>query len=147
MAEPEDLLTKADALMARHRPARTGAEPYAEIPVLDEVVDLPAESDDPPVLTELVERDPGEPTLVEPALPPEKQCDELAASMQASLLAVLQPEIDTLIEERLKENLAPLVERLFNDLRGDLQLIARDTLSDAIKLAVEREIERRRSAN
>ena len=135
MAEPEDLLSKADALMARHRPARTGAEPYAEIPVLDEVVDLPPESDDPPLLTE----------LAEPAPLDEEQIEALAASIRASLLAALQPEIDTLIEERLKEALAPRVERIFDDLRGDLQLIAREILSDAINIAVEQERERRKS--
>jgi hypothetical protein len=37
MAESDDLLAKADALMARHRPGQ--AEPNTEIPVLDEVVD------------------------------------------------------------------------------------------------------------
>ncbi len=134
MAEPEDLLGKADALMARHRPSRTAAEPYAEIPVLDEVVEIPPDGDDPPVLTELVLSAPAE----------EEQINALAASIRASLLAGLQPEIDALIEERLKQALAPLVERLFNDLRGDLQLIAREILSDAIGTAVEREIERRK---
>src|SRR5450759_928400 len=137
MAEPEDLLSKADALMARHRPARTGAEPYAEIPVLDEVVDIPPESDDPPLLTE----------LTGPAPLDEEQIEALAASIRASLLAALQPEIDTLIEERLKEALAPLVERIFDDLRGDLQLSAREILSDAINIAVEQERERRKSGD
>ncbi len=135
MAEPEDLLSKADALMARHRPARTGAEPYAEIPLLDEVVDLPPENDDPPLLTE----------LAGPAPADEEQIEALAASIRASLLAALQPETDTLIEQRLKQDLAPLVERLFNELRADLQLIARDTLSKAINTAIEREVERRKS--
>ncbi len=134
MAEPEDLLGKADALMARHRPSRTAAEPYAEIPVLDEVVEILPDGDDLPVLTELVLSAPAE----------EEQINALAASIRASLLAGLQPEIDSLIEERLKQALAPLVERLFNDLRGDLQLIAREILSDAIGTAVEREIERRK---
>lgn len=134
MAEPEDLLGKADALMARHRPARTAAEPYAEIPVLDEVVEILPDGDDLPVLTELVLSAPAE----------EEQINALAASIRASLLAGLQPEINSLIEERLKQALAPLVERLFNDLRGDLQLIAREILSDAIGTAVEREIERRK---
>ena len=135
MAEPEDLLSKADALMSRHRPARTGGEPYAEIPVLDEIVDLPPEGDDPPVLTELARSAPlGE-----------EQIDALAASISASLLAALQPEIDTMIEEHLKESLAPRVERIFDDLRGDLQLIAREILSDAIHGAVEQELERRKS--
>ena len=135
MAEPEDLLSKADALMARHRPARTGAEPYAEIPVLDEVVDLPPVSDDPPVLTE----------LAGPAPLDEEQIEALAASIRAWLLAALQPEINTLIEERLKQGLAPRVERIFDDLRGDLQQIAREILSDTINTAVEQELERRKS--
>lgn len=135
MAEPDDLLSKADALMSRHRPARTGAEPYAEIPVLDEIVDLPSDGDEPPLLTELA-----------PSAPPgEEEIRALAASISASLLAQLQPEIDTLIGEHLQESLAPRVERIFDDLRGDLQLIAREILSDAIHTAVERELERRKS--
>ena len=53
MPEPDDLLSKADALMARHRPGRPGAEPHAEIPVLSEVVERSAARDDLPMLTEL----------------------------------------------------------------------------------------------
>jgi len=132
MAEPEDLLSKADALMARHRPARTGAESYAEIPVLDEVVDLPPESDDPPLLTELAPLH-------------EEQIEALAASIRASLLAGLQPKIDALIEQRLKDGLSPLVERMFSELRDDLQLIAREIVGDAINSAVEQELDRRKS--
>lgn len=131
MAEPEDLLSKADALMARHRPARAGAAPYAEIPVLDEVVDLPPASGDLP-------------SVAEPAGPPfpdGERTEALAANIRASLLAALQPEIDSLIEERLKEGLAPLLESLF----GDLQVLARASLSDAIKAAVEQEFERRKA--
>ena len=135
MAEPEDLLSKADALMARHRPGRTAAEPYAEIPVLNEVVDLTRENDGLPALTE----------LPRPAPLDEEQIEALAERLRASLLAALQPEIDTLIEERLKQDLAPLVERIFDDLRGDLQLIAREILSDAINTAVEQELDRRKS--
>jgi hypothetical protein len=131
MAEPEDLLGKADALMARHRPARTAAGPYTEFPVLDEVVDLPRASDDLPVLTE----------RVGPASVEEKQTEALAASIRASLLAALQPEINSLIEARLQEGLAPLLERLF----GELQLIARESLSEAINAAVEQELKRRKS--
>jgi hypothetical protein len=135
MAEPEDLLSKADALMARHRPARTGAEPYSEFPVLDEVVDLLRASDDLPVLTE----------RVGPVSLDKAQTEALAESVRASLLAALQSEINSLIEARLQEGLAPRVEKLFGELRGDLQLIAREILSDAIDIAVEKELERRKS--
>jgi hypothetical protein len=147
MAKPEDLLSKADALMARHRPARTGTELRAEIPVLNEVMELPLGSGDPPLLTELVEPDAIAPDRVAAGPLHPEQSAALAASLHASLLAALQPQIDSLIEKRLKESLEPLVEKLFYDLRGELQLIARDTLSDAIKLAVEREIERRESGD
>lgn len=135
MAEPEDLLGKADALMARHRPPRIAAEPDTGIPVLDEVVELTGDGDDLPVLTELV-------------LPPrggEEQIKALVQSIRESLLAGLHPEIDALIEERLKDGLSPLVERMFHELRGDLQLIAREILGDAIHSAVEQELERRNS--
>ena len=135
MLEPEDLLRKADALMARHRQPRTGAEPYAEIPVLDEVVEPAPDGDDWPVLTELV--------LPEPA--DEEQIEALAASIRASLLAELQPQIDVLIDQRLKDGLSPLVDRMFHELRGDLQRIAREILGDAISIAVEQELERRKS--
>jgi len=134
MVEPEDLINKADALMARHRPPRPSAEPYAAIPVLDEVVEIRPEGDDLPVLTE----------FVLPAPVDEEQIKTLAASIRASLLAGLQPEIDALIDERLKDDMAPLVERIFHELRNDLQLMARDILSDAIHAAVEQELERRK---
>ena len=147
MAEPEDLLGKADALMARHRPGRTGIESYPEIPVLDEVADLPPESGDLPVLTELVEPDLVEPELVEPDLLPEEHPEALAASLRASVLARMQPEIDAMIEERLKHDLAPIVDRLIDELRGDLQLIAREILGDAIDTALEQKPERRESGD
>ena len=135
MAEPEELLGRADALMARHRPARPGAQPYAEIPVLDEVVELPRENDDLPLLTE----------LVEPASPDAAQTESLAAGIRASLLAVLQPEIDAVIEKRLADGLTPLVEKMLHQLRGDLQSIAREVLVNAIHAAVEQELGRRKS--
>jgi hypothetical protein len=133
MAEPEDLLSRADALMARHHPERTGAEPQPEIPVLDEVVDISPEHDVLPLPN----------GRAGPATLDEEQIEALAASIRASLLAALQPEIDSLIEKQLTQGLAPLLERLF----GELQLIARETLSDAIYTAVEQELERRKSGS
>jgi hypothetical protein len=155
MADPEDLLGKADALMARHRPGRTGTYPYADIPVLEEVVDLAAADDGLPVLAEMVELDRAatrrfgsdriEPGRVEPGLLDQAQPAASALDMHASVLAALQPEIDRLIEERLKLTLEPLLVRLFEDLQGELKSIAQATLSEAIHTAVERELGRRRS--
>ena len=134
MAEPDDLLSKAYALMARHHPGRAPAAHYAEIPVLDEVVDFLPESDDLPLLTE----------YVVPAPPDEEQIKALAASIRASLLVELQPRIDALIDQRLRDDLAPMVERVLDGLRGDLQPIAREILGEAIHAAVEQELDRRK---
>ena len=135
MAESDDLLGKADALMARHRSPRAASAQYTEIPVLDEVVDPAADSGDVPELTE----------YVRPAPLGVEQLRALAASIRASLLTELQPEIDFLVEERLTAALVPLVERLLGELRGDLQLVAREILRDAINAAVEKEFDRRDS--
>lgn len=132
MAEPDDLLGKADALMARHHPGRAPAVRYAEIPVLDEVVDLAAENDDLPLLTE----------TVVPAAPSEAQLEALAQDIRAALLERLQPEIDALIEQGLRDRLSPLVAKLFEDLRGELQQMAREVLGEAIHAAVEQEMHR-----
>jgi hypothetical protein len=155
MADLEDLLGKADALMARHRPGRTGTYPYADFPVLEEVVDLAAADDGLPVLAEMVELDRAathrfgsdgiEPGRVEPGLLDEAQPAAPAQDMHASVLAALQPEIDRLIEERLKLTLEPLLVKLFEDLQGELKSIAHATLNEAIHTAVERELGRRRS--
>ena len=136
-AEPDDLLRKADALMARHRPGQVEAPRYADIPVLDEVVDPGTDGDDPPLLTECVVTAP----------PSEAQLNELAQQIRETLLQNMQPEIQALIEDRLKERLSPLVERLFTELRDDLQRLARDILDDAILVAIEQELEKRRSGD
>ena len=133
MVEPEDLLGKADALMARHRAPRAGAGQDADFPVLDEVVQLPAGSGD------LLAR--SQPFL---SRADEEHIDALAARIRASLLARLQAEIDVLIEERLNAVVSPLIERTIRDLRGELQLKARDVLGDAIHAAVKQEFERRK---
>lgn len=133
-SEPDDLLSKADALMARHHPGRAPVALHAEIPVLDEVVDVLPESDELPLLTE----------TVVPGLMDEEQIQALVASIRDSLLARLQPEIDALVEQGLKDGLAPLVENMFDGLRGDLQLIGREILSGAIHTAVEQELDRRK---
>lgn len=134
-SEPDDLLGKADALMARHHPGRPAGMRIPEIPVLEEAVDFPTGGGDLPVLTEYVVTAP----------PDEEEIEALAANIRAGLLAELQPEIDALIEDRLRESLSPLIESVFDDLRGRLQLSAREILDDALHTALEKELRRRRS--
>ncbi len=135
MAEPDDLLGKADALMARHRLGRPDLEAYAEIPVLHDVVEAGAAREDLPVLTELAQA----------PVPVQEQAEALAQGLRASLLTALQPALDQLIETRLQERLEPLFEKMSNGLRADLQQIAREFLSEAINNAVAKELDRRKS--
>jgi hypothetical protein len=145
MAEPEELLDKADALMARHRKPRTPADPAAGIPVLTDVVNALHGNDG---RSGVVSGDGGLPVLTE-SVPHEQIEDvstqDLRARIHAALLTELQPEIDMQVEERLKYTLEPLVEKMFSDLRGDLQAISREILTDAIRTAVERELDRHKA--
>jgi hypothetical protein len=136
-SEPDDLLSKADALMARSHPGRAPAAPYAEIPVLDEVVDFLPESGDLPLLTEVVIDAPLD----------DEQIEAMVESIRSSLLSELQPRIDALIDQRLSDDLAPMVERMFDGLRGELQTIAHEILGDAIQSAVEQELEKRKTVD
>lgn len=133
MAEPEDLLGKADALMARHRAPHAEEGQAADFPVLDEVVQLPAGSGEPLARSQ--------PFL---SRADEERVNALAARISASLLARLQPEIDALIEGRLDAVLTPLVDRTVHDLRGELQLKAREVLGEAIRAAVKQEFDQRK---
>jgi hypothetical protein len=133
--EPDDLISKADALMARSHPGGAAAASYAEIPVLDEVVDFLPGGDDLPLLTEVVIDAPLE----------DEQIEAMVDSIRSSLLIELQPRIDALIDQRLRDDLAPMVERVFDGLGGELQTIAREILGDSIQSAVEQELERRKS--
>ena len=135
--EPDDLLGKADALMARQHPGRTVATRHPGIPVLEEIVEFPPGFDDLPLLTEYIVS----------AQPDAEQMQALAASIRAELLAGLQPRIDTLIEKRLKEGLAPLIESMYDELRRKLQRTAREILDDALRDALEQELQRRKSGS
>jgi hypothetical protein len=132
-SEPDDLLSKADALMARHHPGRATAAHYPDIPILDEIVESPPAENELPLLTEYVVTAPLN----------EEQTAALAASISASVLAELQPRIGALIDERLRDGAAPTVDRLLRLLRGSLKLIAQDILGDAVRRAVDAELERR----
>ena len=135
LAKADDLLEKADALMARHRLGQPSSDVYPEIPVLHEVLDPGAAHDDLPVLTELAAA----------PVPDIAQADALAQNLRATLLTQLQPAFDRLIEAGVKQRLEPLIERILGDVRGELQLSAREILSEAISSAIEQELERRKS--
>jgi len=138
MAEPDDLLGKADALMARHRQGRPEAETYADIPVLQDVVeDLGASRVDMPVLTGLVPS--AEPDLV--------QVEALAQELRASLFTQLEPLCAQVVEEHLQKGLESLFVRLFTDLRPELRSIACAALNDAIDRAIDKALRRRKSGD
>ena len=68
---------------------------------------------------------------------------ELETGVRRALLVELLPQINAIIEERLKQDLAPLVETMFDELRSRLQMIGRGILDEAIQTALSQDNERR----
>jgi hypothetical protein len=115
------LIGRTDALLKKHRP-RTNPK-FAGTPV---------QNLDIPVLTEVVDHAPAE--VSPPSL------DELAQRLQAEVLRSLQPQIDTLLDARLAQTLADLLEQVRHGMEAELKVSLRAMVRDAVAAAIDREI-------
>jgi hypothetical protein len=123
MADPRDqggpradeVLGKADALLARHRGTRPAprAEPPVDFPVLTEVVhDVPAA---PP-----------------PPAPTEEQLAQIERDLRLELLGLLGPEFERLVEARVHERLGGKIEEVLGLTRKVLEAEVRNAVRDAV---------------
>jgi hypothetical protein len=118
--EGEALIGRTDALLKKHRtrpkPKTTGA---------------PVENLDIPVLTEVVETARAEaPTSV----------DELAQRLHQDVLKSLQPQIESLLDARLAQTLADLLEQVLHGMEAELKISLRAMVRDAVAAAIDREV-------
>jgi hypothetical protein len=118
--EGEALIGRTDALLKKHRtrpkPKTTGA---------------PVENLDIPVLTEVVDTVPAEaPTSV----------DELAQRLHQDVLKSLQPQIESLLDARLAQTLADLLEQVLHGMEAELKISLRAMVRDAVAAAIDREV-------
>jgi hypothetical protein len=126
-----DVLGKADALLQRHRAARTAqrVEPPVEIPVLTDVV---AE---------------GQPPTVPPAPAPAPQLSEaelvrIEHDLRLELLGLLGPEFERLVEAKVHERLGPKVDEIMGLTRKVLEAEVRAAVRDAMAAVITAEAAR-----
>jgi hypothetical protein len=129
MAEPteppapdaDEVLSKADQLLARHRGTRPAArvDPPVDFPLLTEVVpDAPA-----------------------PA-PTEEQLAALERDLRLELLALLGPEFERLVEARVHERLGEKIDEVLGLTRKVLEAEVRNAVRDALAQVIAEETAR-----
>lgn len=129
MAEPteppapdaDEVLSKADQLLARHRGARPAArvEPPVDFPLLTEVVpDAPA------------------------PVPSEEQLAALERDLRLELLGLLGPEFERLVEARVHERLGEKIDEVLGLTRKVLEAEVRNAVRDALAQVIAEETAR-----
>lgn len=121
----EEILGKADALLARHRASRPALRPEPPI--------------DFPILTEVVTQPPP-PT---PAVP-EEQLAELERDLRLELLSLMGPEFERLIEAKVHERLTAKIDEVLSLTRKVLEAEVRNAVRDALAEVVAAEAARLR---
>jgi hypothetical protein len=124
-----DVLGKADALLQRHRAARTTqqAEPPVAFPVLTDVV---AE---------------GQLPAVAPAPAPqlsEADLERIEHDLRLELLGLLGPEFERLVESKVHERLGPKVDEIMGLTRKVLEAEVRAAVRDAMAAVITAEAAR-----
>jgi len=128
-----DVLGKADALLQRHRAARTGQrpDPPVEFPVLTDVVSV------------------GEPPPAPPAPAPEPapvlseaDLERIERDLRLELLSLLGPEFERLVEARVHERLGPKVDEIMGLTRKVLEAEVRAAVRDAMAAVITAEAAR-----
>ncbi len=119
--EGEALIGRTDALLKKHR-----ARPQPK------VAGTTVQNLDIPVLTEVVDAAP--PAVAAP------DTDELAQRVQKNVLCNLQPQIESLLDARLAQKVAELLEQVRHGMEAELKVALRAMVRDAVAAAIDREI-------
>ncbi len=162
MTDSDELLSKADALLARWRAGGAAPRPPDDYPVLTEVVDVPgtardaeepafASLDATPAQASGAQDEPLPPGAVEEVKGHEalhEQAAEDAAALEerlrARVLEAIEPHIGTFLEEPLRLRLEDLARRLAADLAQDARNDILSFLREAVQRAVAQELESQR---
>jgi len=132
----DDIVGKVDALLQRHRAARSAKrpEPPPDYPVLTEMVEEP-------ILT--LNLSPPAP----PSSPPltEAQLIELERELRLELLQLIGHEFERLIEAKLHERLRAKIDEVIALTQKVLEAEVRATVRDALADAIAEETKRLKS--
>jgi len=143
MTDSDELLSKADALLARWRSGAVVPRPPADYPVLTEVIRASA-ADAALAAIEAADELPHLTPLEEPPAPADAGVQALEERVRLRVLEAIEPLVGTFLEEPLRLRIEELARRLAatiaRDARNDILTLVRD----AVRRAVARELEARR---
>jgi hypothetical protein len=125
------LIGRTDALLKKHRPRPSFAgspAPGPEIPVLTDVVEPGAS----PRAGPAADAGTAEPAAID--------LEALALRLHEDVLRGLQPQIESLLDARLAQTLADLLEQVLHGMEAELKLSLRAMVRDAVAAAIDREI-------
>ena len=125
------LIGRTDALLKKHRPRPSFAgsvTPALDIPVLTEIVEPGAV------------RPPAASAATGDESPAATDIEALALRLHEDVLRSLQPQIESLLDARLAQTLADLLEQVLRGMEAELKVSLRAMVRDAVAAAIDREI-------
>lgn len=137
MSDSRDLLHKADALLGRYRADRSDDE---DVPILTEVVELPFAGERP----ERPHAPPGKLPEPPPAkeIPPPEELRRLEKDLRDRVLASLELQLQSALDEPLRARLDDHLRRALAALTAQVKADIDELLREAVGRAVKSEIER-----
>lgn len=142
MTEPDELLGKADALLARYRTSI-----QSDFPVLTDIVDpVPAvNGNKSPAGSPAAGREPE----TGPSEPIDLEIQALETRLRQQILEALEPRIQALLENRLagqiNDHVSPALAKVCSDISDSIHASLKETLVKAVAEAVQTELAEIRS--
>lgn len=121
--EGDDVLRKAEALLAKHRGGRPGATPPADFPLL----------------TEVVEHAPADARAASPLFN-EDELESFERELRQEILQLVRAELERLIEARLHPRLESKVAEIMTRARIELEVEVRRAVRESVTQVIDDEI-------
>ncbi|HKO89380.1 MAG TPA: hypothetical protein VJU83_12805 [Burkholderiales bacterium] len=128
--EADEILKKAEALLAKHRGTRAGATPPVDFPTLTEVVgEAPSENARHP--SPLLDED---------------ELESFERELRQEILQLIRAELERLIEARLHPRIESKVAEVMTRARVELEVEVRRAVRESVTQVIDDEIERLKDA-
>lgn len=125
--DPDDVLRKAEALLAKHRVPRNEAQPAPPV--------------DFPTLTEIVEE--GVNAAKAGSVPmSESELENFERELRTEILQLIRAELERLVEARLHPRIAATVADVMTRARVELEVEVRRAVREAVTQVIDEEIRR-----
>lgn len=140
MMDSDELLSKADALLARWRSGTAVPRPTADYPVLTEVVRASA-ADAALAAIKAADELPHLPALEESPVPADAAVQALEERVRLRVMEAIEPLVGAVLEEPLRLRIEELARRLATTIARDARNDILTLVRDAVRNAVARELE------